>query len=226
LHDQETRQRSIGAAVVALFVAALVTACTNTATGPEAAVSQAADSPAPAKAPGLPSAGGPVAQPPAEPHYIVVEQGQSLNRIAHAHHVAPGALAAANQLQPPYKLKVGLRLVLPSSGRPPLQQANASSVPTSPPPSPTPPSSPPKSESTAAMAPLVPVSAAPLDGPAQESAAAPPPQMQAQATPISSHAPSVLPPRNPAAALPLPGEPAAWPSGGPVVNKSGESPTN
>ena len=229
MQDRRNRQRSLGVAMVALLVAGVVTACTNPAAQQMPPVSKAADSPVPAKDPGSLATGAPFALPPTEPHYIVVEQGQSLNRIAHSHHVTPAALAVANQLQPPYKLKVGLRLVLPRSGPPPIQQANASSA--APPapalPVPTPPASPGKNLTTAATAPPpVPPTASSPDGPTKESAAPPTPQLQTQAASVLPRAPSVLPPRNPAAALPLPGEPAMWPSGGPIVNTTGEGPTN
>lgn len=208
MQDLKNRQRSIGVAVITLFIAGLVTACADPAAQPTQPVSQATDSPVPPKGPGSLATGAPAAQPPSKPDYIVVKQGQSLNRIAVSHHVAPAALAAANHLQPPYKLRAGSKLILPDSEPPPIQQANASSTARSPVPAPTPPSSPPKSENTAATAPQpVPPPAAPLDGPPKESATPQPLQVQAQAAPVLPLAPPVLPPRNPAAALPLPGEP-------------------
>ena len=225
MQDQRNRQRGIGATVIVLLISGLVSACTNGAMGPG---SQATDSPVSPKDKGSLATSAPVAQPPAKADYIVVEHGQSLNRIAHAHRVTPAALAAANHLQPPYKLKAGSKLILPDRGSPPIQQANTSSAPPSvaalPPP--TLPSPPSKSVNTAVVGPLpVPPSAAPLDGPPKDNVA-PPPQLQAQAASVSAQAPPVLPPRNPAAALPLPGEPAMWPSSGPIVNKTGEGPTN
>jgi LysM repeat protein len=200
LQDQRNHQRGIAAAVTALIITGFVTACAN----PTLSVSQAADSPIPPKDTGSLATGVPVAPPPSKLHYVVVEQGQSLNGIAHSHHLTPAALAAANRLQPPYKLKVGLRLVLPNSGPPPIQQANASSAPPpTPSPSPTLPSSPqPVPPSVARTLPNI----APLDGPPKESAAPQPPQTQALAAPVLPRAPPVLAPRNPAAALPLPGE--------------------
>jgi hypothetical protein len=92
---QRNCQCSIGAAVIALVIAGLVTACTNPAMQPTPPVSQAADSLVPAKDTGS-LATSPVARPPSKPHHIVVEHGQSLNGIAHSHHVAATALAAAN----------------------------------------------------------------------------------------------------------------------------------
>ncbi len=227
MQDHTNHQRSLGFAVITLFIAALVTGCTNPST---LQGSQAIDSPASLKDKGSLVTGVPVDQPPSKPRYTVVAHGQSLNGIAHAHHVGPAALAAANHLRPPYKLKVGSRLVLPASGPPPIQPANASSAPASPAPLPpvTPTASPQKDQKTVAAAPQpVPPSAALPDGIPKESIAPEPLQMQAQAAAsVLPPAPPVLPPRNPAAALPLPGEPAVWPTGSPIVNKPSESPTN
>ena len=220
MQDPRNRQRSIGFSVVTLLIAGLITACTNPAMGP---ISQTTDSPNPPKDKGLLALGMPVVQSPGRPDYIVVEHGQSLNRIAHAHHVTPAALAAANHLEPPYKLRVGSKLILPGAGPPTIQQANAASLPRSP----TPTSSPPKGESTAATAPQpVPPAAAPVDRRSTESAAPQPLQMQAQAAPLVATAPPVMPPRNPAAALPLPGEPLIWPTDGRPAKKMSEGPTN
>jgi len=204
LQDQRNCQCSIGAAVITVVIVGLVTACTNPAMQPTPPVSQAADSLVPPNDTGSLATGVPVARPPSKPHYIVVEHGQSLNGIAHSHHVAATALAAANNLQPPYKLKIGLRLALPNSGPPPIQQANAPSAPPpTPSPSPALPSSPQPvpSSVTRTLSDI-----APIDGPPTESAAPQPPQTQALAAPVLPWAPPVLPPRNPAAALPLPGE--------------------
>jgi LysM repeat protein len=43
---------------------------------------------------------------------ITVAQGQSLGRIAETYHVPKRVIIAANQLQPPYELKAGSRLVI------------------------------------------------------------------------------------------------------------------
>ena len=198
LQDQRNRQRSVSATVGALLIAGLVTACTDVAKEPTSPV---ADSPIPVKGTGSLVSDAPVAPRPSRPHSIVVEQGQSLDRIARSHHVTPAALAAANHLQPPYKIKVGLRLVLPDSGSPPFRQANAMSD--SPAPSFIRPSSQP---AAAAVSPPAQPSAAPLNGPPNESAAPQSSPVDAQIPPLLPRAPPVLPPRNPAAALPLPGE--------------------
>lgn len=73
---------------------------------------------------------GPVARPAAAApryHYIVVQPGQSLGRIAEAHHVAMHAIIAANQLTPPYELKAGARLAIPvgADAAPPHAVAHA-----------------------------------------------------------------------------------------------------
>src|SRR5437870_1097867 len=62
---------------------------------------------------------------PAEARTITVERGQSLGRIAEAYHVPKQAIIAANHLEPPYKLKMGARLVIPGAAPTPIQQAMA-----------------------------------------------------------------------------------------------------
>src|SRR5947209_2332802 len=56
--------------------------------------------------------------------YIVVRPGQQLGRIAEAYRVPKRTIIAANHLQPPYKLAMGQRLLIPGSGTtaPPPQQ--------------------------------------------------------------------------------------------------------
>jgi hypothetical protein len=48
-----------------------------------------------------------------EPRYITVSEGQSLIRIARANHVSAKVIAAANHLEPPYRLKIGSQLLMP-----------------------------------------------------------------------------------------------------------------
>jgi hypothetical protein len=48
-----------------------------------------------------------------ESRYFTVFEGQSLIRIAHANHVSAKAIAAANHLEPPYRLKIGSQLLMP-----------------------------------------------------------------------------------------------------------------
>ena len=50
-----------------------------------------------------------------ETRYITVEDGQTLIRIAHANHVPAAAIAEVNQLEPPYPLKAGSRLIIPDA---------------------------------------------------------------------------------------------------------------
>ena len=169
--------------------------------------------PAPVQSPAS-TAGSPGKLPSSEPNYVIVEEGRSLNGIAYSHHVMPAALAAANHLTPPYKLKAGSRLVLPDPKPTPLQQVKASSAP---PPIPVPPPTVASSlPSVAAMAPgkMPPLTQAAAvtilpDGPSNEIVAPQPPQQALTVPPPVSglpKAPPVLPPRNPTAALPLPGE--------------------
>ena len=72
----------------------------------------------------------PISRAPTGGSHVVVRPGQSLRGIAHAHHVPPSAIIAANHLQPPYKLVIGQRLVLPPGAAPmPVQQAALSPPP-------------------------------------------------------------------------------------------------
>ncbi len=49
----------------------------------------------------------------AQPTLVTVAEGQSLIRIAHANHVPAKAIAEANHLERPYRLKVGSQLLIP-----------------------------------------------------------------------------------------------------------------
>ena len=61
-----------------------------------------------------PPAVAPVTPPAAaKPIYLVVERGQSLDRIAQMFHVAKDDIIAANQLKPPYRVKPGTVLAIP-----------------------------------------------------------------------------------------------------------------
>ena len=57
--------------------------------------------------------------------YVVVERGQSLDRIAQMYRVAKQDIIAANQLKPPYELKPGTVLAMPASPAQPLKDATA-----------------------------------------------------------------------------------------------------
>jgi LysM repeat protein len=60
------------------------------------------------------AAQSPVSTPnPPEPRYITVADGQTLIRIAHANHLSARAIAAANHLERPYRLRAGSRLLVP-----------------------------------------------------------------------------------------------------------------
>jgi LysM repeat protein len=55
----------------------------------------------------------PVAKPAAiETIHVVVQRGQSLGRIAQSYHVTKQDIISANNLQPPYRLKVGMVLTI------------------------------------------------------------------------------------------------------------------
>jgi murein DD-endopeptidase MepM/ murein hydrolase activator NlpD len=103
---QGNRGRAAAPAVVALL--GLLAAC---APGPRV--------PAPIVY-GNPNGGNPNGPPraalPASSGTVVVQPGQSLSLIAAQHHLSWPALAAANHLPPPYRLRPGQRLVLPAPG--------------------------------------------------------------------------------------------------------------
>jgi LysM repeat protein len=60
---------------------------------------------------------------------IVVEAGQSLSRIAVKYHVPQRTIIAANDLTPPYKIKIGQHLRVPGAGGPPAAPAVVGSSP-------------------------------------------------------------------------------------------------
>jgi LysM repeat protein len=108
-----------------MAITGLVAACANQPPAPPSLASTAPDvwlpdffgidSPTPGKSARSIASPVPAAPPPAKPRYVIVEEGRSLNGIAYSNHVSPAALAAANDLTPPYKLRVGARLLLPAS---------------------------------------------------------------------------------------------------------------
>lgn len=57
---------------------------------------------------------------------VIVRRGQTLAGYAYTYHLPKSAIIAANGLRPPYVLRAGMRLTIPSSAgypRPPVQQA-------------------------------------------------------------------------------------------------------
>jgi LysM repeat protein len=64
-----------------------------------------------------------------EARQIVVEPGQSLSRIAAKYHMPRRAIIAANDLTPPYKIKIGQHLRIPDAGPPLPAPAVAGSPP-------------------------------------------------------------------------------------------------
>jgi LysM domain len=67
------------------------------------------------------AAQSPVSAPnPQEPRYITIAEGQTLIRIAHANRLSARAIAAANHLEPPYRLRAGSRLLVPDPDPPSL----------------------------------------------------------------------------------------------------------
>lgn len=63
--------------------------------------------------------------PVAEARHIVVAAGQSLSRIAVKYHTPQRVIIAANDLTPPYKIKIGQELLIPSADGPAPAPASA-----------------------------------------------------------------------------------------------------
>ncbi len=160
--------------------------------------------------------------PVAEARHIVVEAGQSVSRIAVKYGVSRRAIIDANNLTPPYKIKTGQHLLIPSAGGSPPAPAVAGSPPpeiisldrpavaesTAPPPTTSPPPDVPAVKPLEAAAPAgdkspelsrAPVLAAPATtaGPPASSASA---ALPAPATTAAASAPAPVP-----AAPPPPG---------------------
>src|SRR5579862_355926 len=107
-------------AAAALAAIGFVTAC-------EAPTPTASNGDAPnvaAPGPDTPQ-GAPVAN--REARQIVVEAGQSVSRIAVKYGLSKRAIIAANNLTPPYKIKIGQQLLIPSADGPPPAPAAAGS---------------------------------------------------------------------------------------------------
>jgi lipoprotein NlpD len=64
-----------------------------------------------------------------EARQIVVRAGQSLSRIAAEYSMPRRAIIAANDLTPPYKIKIGQQLLIPSADEPPPAPAVVGSPP-------------------------------------------------------------------------------------------------
>jgi murein DD-endopeptidase MepM/ murein hydrolase activator NlpD len=155
---------------------------------------------------------------------IVVEAGQSLSRIAAKYGMTQRTIIAANNLEPPYKIKIGQRLVIPGeSGSPPARVAAGSS-----PPEPAPIDRPAPLEAAAsppAVATAPPPAAKPIEVavPAADKKPEPLPPVAAASTPTARPSESVRavelpapaaaapPPTTTAAALPAPAATAAAP---------------
>lgn len=203
-------------AAAALAALGFVAACE--APTPTVAPEVAASSPdTPKEAPAVES----------ETRQIVVQAGQSLSRIAAKYGIPQRAIIAANDLTPPYKIKIGQELLLPSAEGPrPAPAGEAAAAPEAiaagpaalpepaapPPTAATPPPDVPavKPVEVAASAgsaePLAPVTAAaapvssvPIEPPAPATAAAAPAPMPMPSVPAEPPAPAT------AAAAPPPG---------------------
>jgi murein DD-endopeptidase MepM/ murein hydrolase activator NlpD len=193
--------RGLEAAGTLLLLAVVLAACAGPTSGPAPVVNGA----------------------PPPPAQIVVERGQTLSGIAHAHHVPMQVVADANHLSPPYRILVGQELIIPSTGEPGPYGPSVAMAEPMPAPAAPPASSPPFSvspSSSAAGPPpsyTAPVSGQPLapDHPGAESGASPggPGGPPLALTPPPSGAAAYPAPPSPAAVtLPPPAEHASPPA--------------
>ena len=65
----------------------------------------------------------PPAAMPRETRQVTVQRGMSVGSLAGEYHVSKQAIIAANHLEPPYKIKLGFRLIIPGSAASSVQQA-------------------------------------------------------------------------------------------------------
>jgi len=127
-----------------------------------------------------------------EARHIVVQPGQSVSRLAVQYHVPRHAIIAANQLTPPYKVKIGQRLLIPGAAAAPPAAVAAGA----PPPETIPADAPAPAKSAA----LRPVATSPVTAPPPAGAAA-----QASATSADNKSPVVAEPLHaPVAQAPIP----------------------
>src|SRR5215469_5217869 len=54
-----------------------------------------------------------------EPRQIIVQPGQSVSLLAAKYQIPQRTIIAANDLTPPYKIKIGQQLLVPSADAPP-----------------------------------------------------------------------------------------------------------
>ena len=95
-----------GVGTVLFACSGVLTACTQAPSG-------AGPAPVAMSAPQRPSVPAVAGLPSAPGRSIVVKPGQTLGGVAATFHVPARAIIAANNLMPPYELKVGQRLVIP-----------------------------------------------------------------------------------------------------------------
>ena len=109
---------------VAIAAIGLVAACEAVRPTPTALNGVAPDVAAPS--PDIPQ---PAPVEKREARKIVVRDGQSLSRVAVEYHTPQRTIIAANDLTPPYKIKIGQQLLIPSADEPPPARAVVGSPP-------------------------------------------------------------------------------------------------
>jgi murein DD-endopeptidase MepM/ murein hydrolase activator NlpD len=174
---------------------------------------------------------GPMPAPPPALQ-VIVKRGQTLDGYAYTYHVPKSAIIAANNLRPPYQLKTGQRLTIPTAGGPvhqavarPLAASPIVSTPTPlPPPQAAVPQPPPTPQSITPPGKASP-DVIPLDGPAppKQAAAAPPPATSAPPVAATLTPPSAPPAAAQASASPSSGR-FPWPVRGRVLANYGNTP--
>ncbi len=199
--------RGIFRAAPAILLAGFVAACGGGSSGPAPVVLRGPAPPGVAEGGPMPP---PMAMPRGDAQRIVVERGQSLSGIAHAHHVSEREIVAANHLTPPYKIEAGQRLLIPGMGAAPRQPRLAAAEP-----------------APAIAQDRAPPEIIPLDGPAPGKSVSPPPSTASLMPPSEAASPQRPPPEPNAAeeargetadAAPLPhGGRFPWPVRGHVL---------
>ncbi len=129
--EQTFRRHGIIRAAPAIALAGLVAACAGSPQNP-APVVMGGTAPRVVAEPRVGQVGA--ALPRADARRVVVEHGQSLGGIAHAHHVSTQAIIAANHLTPPYKIAAGQQLLIPGAAEAPkpMPPALAAATPAAP----------------------------------------------------------------------------------------------
>ena len=123
------RRHRFARAAAAVGLAAVAAACSG---DPQTAAPVILKGTVPERLGSAPAA-PPLAAPKSAARRIVVRPGQSVSILAREYHVPKRAIIEANQLKPPYKIKIGQSLVIPGGAdAPPVRPAIAAAQPPAP----------------------------------------------------------------------------------------------